>query len=74
MGTEERIEKAQESRLRRKLKSMGYRLMKNRSRDPQAAGYGGYMIVEDQSNAVMAGAHPYEYCFSLDDVKEFIKE
>lgn len=66
--------KNRENRLRKKLGKMGYGLKKSRLRDGRAVGYGGYMIIDRQTNAVVSGAAPYDYCLSLDDAETFARE
>ena len=66
-------EKVTENRLRRQLDRMGFRLTKSRTRDERAIGYGGYMVIDKWNNFVLAGAHPYEYCMTFDDVEAFAK-
>lgn len=66
-------EKVRENRLRRKLNRMGYHLTKNRLRDGRAIGYGGYMILDRGNSFAVAGASPYAYSLSLDDVEAFTK-
>ena len=67
-------EKVRENRVRRKLDRMGYRLTKSGRRDPKAVDFGGYMIVDAWRNVPMAGAQPYQYSMSLEDVEKFIEE
>lgn len=66
-------EKRRESRLRSKLTRRGYRLKKNRVRDERALGYKGYMIADIEAHFIVAGAVPYNFFLSLDDVEDFIK-
>jgi hypothetical protein len=44
----------------------GLALSKSRRRDPQAIDYGGWMVVEPFMNAVVGGASPYPYSWSLE--------
>jgi hypothetical protein len=67
-------EKVTETRLRRKLERMGYRLMKSRRRDPDAYDYGGYMIIDAQKNTIVYGSSPIAFCLSLQDVEDWTKE
>jgi hypothetical protein len=68
-------EKVRENRLRRMADRQGLRLVKSRRRDPRAIDYGGYMLVDVELNAVVAGAEgigrPH---WSLDDVEEYLTE
>jgi hypothetical protein len=47
-----RGEKARETRLRRMADLQGFKLVKSRVRDPKAAGYGRYVLVDIIHNAV----------------------
>ena len=64
-------DRVREDRLRRKLKRMGYRLEKNRARDPRAWNYGGYMIFDLWEEAVVKGGGELSFTLSLDDVEQF---
>jgi hypothetical protein len=70
----DQAEKTIENRLRLKLRRMGYRLEKNRIRDPQAYNYGGYMVIDGWRNFVVAGSHPCSFAMTLEDVEDWIKE
>ncbi|HWK18748.1 MAG TPA: hypothetical protein VNR66_14950, partial [Solirubrobacteraceae bacterium] len=48
-------ERTREQRLRRMADRQGLRLEKSRTRDPRAIDYGGWMIVDLATNAVVAG-------------------
>ena len=67
-------DRVRENRLRRKLKRMGYRLTKNRVRDPKAWNYGGYMIFDLLEEAVVAGGSKLSFTLSLEDVEQFTQE
>jgi hypothetical protein len=61
---------------RRQLDRMGYRLMKSRTRDPRDLTFGGYQIVEVQSNGLVAGWGNVQRGFGLDldDVEDWLRE
>ena len=59
-------EKRLEGHARRKLRRQGYKLLKSRHRSGPSVG--GYMIVEEASNCLVAGGHPFPYSMTLDDV------
>lgn len=59
-----------EARLRRRAARRGWRIEKSRGRNPQAAGFGGYMLVDTATNTVVAGGHPFAYSLNLDAVQE----
>lgn len=63
-----------EGSLRRSLKRMGYRLKKNRTRDPRVPSFGGYMILDLCTNCVVMGASPFSFSLTLDDVESFIRD
>lgn len=69
-----RVVKRKEDLLRRSLKQMGYLLSKSRTRNPQLLGYGGYMIVDMDTNFVVMGASPFSFSLTLDDVESFIRD
>lgn len=66
-------EKSRETRLRRMADRQGLRLEKSRRRDPRAVDFGAYMLVDMQTNAVVAGTgeigRPH---WSLDDVERYL--
>ena len=64
--------KIRENRLRRKAARQGLSLAKSRRRDPDAIDYGGYMLVDVQTNAVVMGSGAFAYQASLDDVEEWL--
>jgi len=66
--------KVRENRLRRKLERMGYRLTKSRRKDPDAYDYGGYMVLDAWTNAVVIGSDPIEFCLTIEDVETFVAE
>ena len=63
-----------ERRARRVAKAQGYSLVKSRARDPRSYQFGGYMIVDDHLNAVVAGGSPLAYSMTLDDVVDWLEE
>jgi hypothetical protein len=67
-------EKVLENRLRRVAERRGLRLVKSRRRDPMAIDFGGYMLIDLQTNAVILGADPVGFSATLDDVKAYFSE
>ena len=65
--------KVRENKARRVLDRRGYVLYKSRRRDPHAIDYGGYMIADSQTQAVVAGADPRAFSLTLEDVEAFIE-
>jgi hypothetical protein len=51
----ERLHRNEEARIRRRLAVDGLALRKSRTRNPSAADYSTYMVVDTFSNAVVAG-------------------
>ena len=66
-------EKSRETRLRRAAERQGLVLQKSRRRDPRAIDYGGYKLVDLQTNAVVAGTEGIGRAhWSLDDVEQYL--
>jgi len=65
-----------EDRLRRQLDRMGYKLMKSRARDQRDITYGGYQIVDIQTNGLSAGWGNANrgFALDLDEVEAWISE
>jgi hypothetical protein len=67
-------EKIRENRLRRMAHRRGFRLVKSRRRDPQAWDYGLWLIVDRETNAVVAGSGTADRPeFTLDDVETWLR-
>ena len=69
-------DKVRENRLRRAADRQGLRLMKSRSRDPQAVDFGLYGLVDVQTNGMVnpAIAGRWSCSWSLDEVEEYLNE
>lgn len=65
-------EKTRENRLRRMAQRQGLQLARSRRRDPRAFDYGGYMLVDVASNAVVAGGSPLPYALDLAAVESYL--
>jgi hypothetical protein len=65
-------EKIRENRLRRAAERQGLALAKSRRRDVRALGHGTYMVVDPQTNAVVAKGLESGYGMSLDEVEDFL--
>jgi hypothetical protein len=61
--------KVKENRLRRVAERRGFRLEKSRRRDPLAVDFGGYMLIDASTEAVVFGGSPVAYSASLDDIE-----
>jgi hypothetical protein len=62
--------KSVENNLRYKLKRRGFTLKKSRIRHPNVDNQGGYMILDNVKNEILAGTH---YDLSLNDVEDCVK-
>jgi hypothetical protein len=62
-------QKVRENRLRRVAERRGMKLLKSRRRDPDAIDFGGFMLVDAYTNAVIEGATHHAYSASLDDIE-----
>ena len=67
-------DKVRENRLRRAAQRQGLTLAKSRRRDTRATDYGTYMLVDQQTNAVVASGSQSGYGLSLDDVDKALNE
>ncbi len=64
--------RTREDRLRRQVKRKGLRLMKSRHRDPRAAYYGRYRIIDLAGNPVPGCGTGSSYPMTLDDVEAWL--
>jgi hypothetical protein len=64
--------KVRENRLRRVAERRGLRLEKSRRRDPNAIGFGGYMLVDTCRNFLVLGGGAFGYSATLDDVESYL--
>lgn len=62
-------DKVKENRVRRLAARQGLLLVKSRRRDPNAFDFGGYMLVDAETNGVVAGSSPGVFSLSLDDAE-----
>jgi hypothetical protein len=65
-------EKVRENRLRRMAERQGLALHKSRRRDPRALGFGGYMIVDVATNAIVAGELDSPRALTLEEVEQYL--
>lgn len=65
--------KVRENRLRRLLSRRGYRLVKTRRRDPAARDYARFLIIDTTTNGVVAGAQPFAFSLTMDDVEAWLE-
>jgi hypothetical protein len=66
------IDKVRENRVRRKAERQGLTLARSRRRDPDARDFGGYMLIDAQTNAVAAGGDPHAYSLTLDEAEAWL--
>lgn len=67
-------DKIRENRLRRAAERQGLLLQKSRRRDPRAVDFGTYMLVDANTNAVVASGLQSGYGLSLDEIEEELSE
>lgn len=65
-------DKVRENRLRRMADRQRVVIHKSRTRDPRAVDYGGFMIIDGDSNSVLIGGDPYPYSATLDDIEAWL--
>jgi len=71
-------QKVLENRLRRMANRQGLQLMRSRARDPRDLTYGGYVLVDIETNGIVFGgelSHPNAdrgFGASLEDIEEFL--
>jgi hypothetical protein len=64
-------ERVRENRLRRMAQRQGLVLQKSRRRDPSAIDYGRWFIVDQDTNALVAGDR---FGITIDEVERFLTE
>lgn len=62
-------DKVRENRLRRAAQRQGLALQKSRRRDERALDYGTYMLIDAQTNAVVAFGMQSGYGLNLDEIE-----
>lgn len=69
-------EKVKENRIRRMADRQGYRLVKSRSRDPNAIDFGLYGLVDIQTNGTVFPAIAGRWICSqkLDDIEAYLNQ
>jgi len=67
-----KAEKTRENRLRRAAARQGLRIKKARRRDPLGYRFGGYMLIDSSTDAVVAGGSPIPYGLTVDGVEEYL--
>jgi hypothetical protein len=73
MATDQ-AEKIRENRLRNMAARQGLRLTKTRRRDPRALDYGTYMLVDANTDALVAWGLQSGYGMTLDEIETCLKE
>lgn len=59
-----------QDRARRDASKLGLAVRKSRYRLPELRGtYGGYMLIDPETNSIIAGANPTAFSLSLDDLE-----
>jgi hypothetical protein len=62
-------DKVRENQLRRRAERQGCRLLKSRRRDPYAVDYGSYMLVDAETNSIVATGFERGFGLSLDAIE-----
>lgn len=65
-------DKVRENRLRRMAERQRVIIHKSRTRDHRAADFGGFMLIDGDSNSAILGADPFPYSASLDDIEAWL--
>jgi hypothetical protein len=65
-------DKVRENRLRRVAERRGMILQKSRRRDPKAIDFGGYMLIDAETNGAILGSSPVAYSATLDEVEAWL--
>lgn len=63
-----------EPALRRLAARRRLKLTKSRSRNPDGLTFGGFMIVDAETNSIVAGGSPVPYFLSLEDVEAWLAD
>lgn len=61
-----------ENAVRRLAKRRGCTVRKSRARNPDAIEYGGFMLVDSETNGVILGGSPFAYSADLQDVSDYL--
>jgi hypothetical protein len=67
-------EKVRENRIRLVAARQRLRLERSRRRDPRAADYGRYQLIDIDSNIVVLGGGQHTYSATLDEIGEYLNE
>jgi len=59
----------EEARVRRLARTLGFALRKSRARNPELLSFGGFMLIDLDTNTVVAGAHPYAFSLTLEEAE-----
>lgn len=57
-----------------KLNQHGLRAIPSRVRDPGDIRYGGYMVIDIETNTVIEGGYPLPFSLSAADVRDLVDE
>ncbi len=64
-------DKVKENRLRLTAERRGLKLKRSRRRDPKAVDFGGYMLVDIRTDAVVLGGGVFSFQASLEEVETY---
>lgn len=65
-------DKVKENRLRLTAERRGLKLKRSRRRDPKAVDFGGYMLIDIRTDAVVLGGGAFPFQASLDEVATYL--
>ena len=63
-----------ESGVRRLARREGYLVRKSRSRDPDAIGYGAFMLIDRDTGGAILGGYPFQYTADLEEIREYLTQ
>jgi len=62
-----------EARLRSRARRKGLVIKKSRSRNPNSAGFGGYMLFDVDANSVLIGNDGFAYSATLEEIEQYLQ-
>ncbi len=68
------MQSVSEQAIRRRAATRGYLVRKSRSRNPDAPGYGGFMLVEASRNLAVLGTTHFAYSADLEEIGDFLTD
>ena len=65
-------DKTRENRIRRMAARQELQLQRSPRRDPNAAGYGRYRLIDPMNNTVVYGSFPRDFSCTLDEIEAWL--